>query len=280
MRLTIPNESINPVAVPARCEIWQRLLPRRVGAAGITPIDWNSLRTSLFNNSDRSDINECPWYRGDFGCDENVVNRQDLTHWIKAWCGSRWQIEAIAVRIITAARLNDWCQSRGNKSDLLSSASCELAQRLMQSIPPVAQTARLGSPRVDVRCDRHGGRRYYSGVLLNATGSMPRPIAEMSRCSEYEIDAPGGPPVRWSFTVGGDSFAPVAVSSIIAKWLRELAMARLNQYFAGLHRGHVGTKSPPNSTAGYHVDAARFLAEHRETFAAAGIDPQRLIRIR
>jgi ribonuclease HII len=59
------------------------------------------------------------------------------------------------------------------------------------------------------------------------------------------------------FTVKGDSFTPVAMSSIIAKYLRERMMQSLNHYFESLHTGH----TPLKPTAGYPVDADRYLAD-------------------
>ena len=243
-----------------------------MAVAGVDPADGHWLPPAVTTERDRGDVDRLPWYQVDPPT-AALAPADDHGVWMAAWRESPWQIESIDARLVTAERLNDWCQNRGNKSDLLSAASCELAQRSIQRCPPGA--------RVAVRCDRHGGRRYYAGTLMAATGSMVEAIEQTSRLSRYDspVDS-SGRSVRWSFTVGGDSFAPVAVSSIVAKTIRERAMERFNEYFGRTAVRHGVADPPPRPTAGYYVDAQRFIAEHRRTIAAAGIDPQRLIRNR
>ena len=69
---------------------------------------------------------------------------------------------------------------------------------------------------------------------------------------------------------------PVAFSSMVAKYLREKAMESFNDYFQSLHRG----ESPLKPTAGYPVDADRFLSAVEQTLRAEEIVTSDLVRSR
>ncbi len=65
----------------------------------------------------------------------------------------------------------------------------------------------------------------------------------------------------------------VALSSMVSKYVRELMMRRLNRYFAG----RMPALKP---TAGYPVDAARFLDDTRDLRRREGIRDDLFIRAR
>ena len=78
------------------------------------------------------------------------------------------------------------------------------------------------------------------------------------------------------FTVKGDTFTPVALSSLHAKYLRERFMESFNAYFAARHR----EPTPLKPTAGYPVDADRFLADIESILQREKIDHRRIVRSR
>ena len=97
--------------------------------------------------------------------------------------------------------------------------------------------------------------------------------------SEYRLAGVAGSngtigPTSIRFTVKGDSFTPVALSSMHAKYVREQLMKSLNQYF--LERASAELRP----TAGYPVDADRFLADIASILQKEGIDRERLVRSR
>src|SRR5690606_6179444 len=114
-------------------------------------------------------------------------------------------------------------------------------------------------------------------------------LHESPQCSSYRLSSAIGTTspspgceIEWAFTVGGDSFAPVALSSIIAKSTREQLMERFNAYFqaeAALARA-TNASSPLRPTAGYAVDAERFLRDVREIRARRSLSDAILIRRR
>ncbi|MEZ6080363.1 MAG: hypothetical protein R3C56_33235 [Pirellulaceae bacterium] len=63
----------------------------------------------------------------------------------------------------------------------------------------------------------------------------------------------GARPLTIHFSVGGDSFPPTALASMLAKYLRERLMHPLNAFW----QGQLPQLKP---TAGYPVDAQRFRA--------------------
>ena len=69
-----------------------------------------------------------------------------------------------------------------------------------------------------------------------------------------------GPGRSIEFTVGGEARLPVAVASMTAKYVRELAMLAFNAFWEARQPGLV-------ATAGYPVDATRWRRA-----AAAAVD--------
>jgi hypothetical protein len=159
---------------------------------------------------------------------------------------------AIRCRIVQPAAFNGLLDTGRNKSDILSQTTLQLAADL---------SAGSGEPTL-VWCDRHGGRRRYGPLLAgHFTAPLVRAVEETATRSVYDLPAAA---CRVEFTVGGESRTPVAVASMMAKYLRELAMRAFNDHWSSLDP----TVAP---TAGYPVDAARWRRQAAPTVAAAGI---------
>jgi hypothetical protein len=189
----------------------------------------------------------------------------------------------VQARIVTAAAFNaavsnaecvDGTTKAGsnqpgpNKADLLAASTLGLVKRLIDRHDDASE--------VVVYCDRFGGRRYYADVLQQTfADAIPAVIAESADRSAYRIAA-GNRTIDVAFTVKGDRFTPVALSSMHAKYLRERMMDSFNAYFQRLHRSDV----PLKPTAGYPVDADRFLNDIAPILRREKIDPDQLIRQR
>lgn len=215
---------------------------------------------------------------------------------IRHWASGGWQLVAIASRIIDVASFNAMLDRSGNKADLLSDSTCDLAIKLAN------QTYDTSDQSVIIQSDRFGGRAYYAGLIQHHCPDYNvRVTAESNQTSSYRLTdsfEPTDPveskasasnrpstksPVRpqtidWSFTVGGDSFPPVAMSSIIAKSTRERLMSLLNRYFQTQTANDPKLGKNLKPTAGYTVDANRFLSDISAYRITAGIDDQILIR--
>jgi ribonuclease HII len=187
------------------------------------------------------------------------------------WSGPGAKLCSIQARMITAAEFNKQVDSGKNKADILTESTCSLVQLLVSILGETALN-------VSVFSDRHGGRAYYGAALQHhfADSSM-HVVHEDKHVSTYALkDTLNCGDVEWSFTVSGDSFAPVAMSSMIAKWLREQAMEQLNEFFQ--RRLPSGISLSP--TAGYPSDADRYLADLQRLGLRRDIDDALLIRKR
>jgi len=201
---------------------------------------------------------------------------------IRHWQAGGLQLVGIAARVIDAARYNRML-GRENKADLLSRLTCELALGLLH------QHADGDDPsaEIDVFSDRHGGRSRYGALLQHhCPDRLMSVVVEGKPCSEYRLRPVAtadqrSPSIRWRFTIKGDRFPPVAMSSIVAKATRERLMGHFNAYFRALRMIESGGRGPElRPTAGYAVDADRFLAETESLRRAHSIADERLIRSR
>ncbi|MGB7327835.1 MAG: hypothetical protein WBD31_23365 [Rubripirellula sp.] len=216
---------------------------------------------------DLPSIKATPWLAG--LSDAKFLDAAETGEWISAWQSTGIRLVDVQSRVITAAKFNEACADGFNKADLLSESTIGLAKSAMD---------RHGGNETDVAiyCDRHGGRRYYSGVLGHVfEDATVQVIEEAKRRSAYRM-TDRGKTIEIAFTVKGDSFTPVALASMHAKYLRERMMESLNGFFAERHpRGKVLVP-----TAGYPVDADRFLADIDATIRRQNINPSTLIRSR
>ena len=131
------------------------------------------------------------------------------------------------------------------------------------------------APREDgvVVVDKHGGRNFYGAILqeLSADGWVV-PLNE-GMCSTYEV--------RWTDRTVRVTFRPeadatsfeVALASIVSKYVRELCMEEFNAFW----KSEVPDVKP---TAGYPVDALRFLKEIRPAFERMNLTMDRVWRKR
>ena len=120
--------------------------------------------------------------------------------------------------------------------------------------------ARDPATHVRVVCDQLGGRTRYAGVLATLVpGIEARVLEESDARSRYELAPAHGDHGAGRFIV---QFQPeaeaahmsVALASMTAKYVRELAMARFNRYWCA----RVPELKP---TAGYTQDARRWLRD-------------------
>ncbi len=160
------------------------------------------------------------------------------------------ELLGLVARPIFPAEFNRLLDQRQRKSDLLSQASLELVFRMIDRLHD------FNGPResLAVYCDKHGGRNRYSGQLSEASGGGLFSAIEESRDLSRYRGRCGRLPVEWLFMSRAERFVPVALASMAAKYLRELAMEAFNRYWTSRVAGL-------RPTAGYPVDARRFLAE-------------------
>ncbi|MCC6427964.1 MAG: hypothetical protein IT435_14230 [Phycisphaerales bacterium] len=172
----------------------------------------------------------------------------------KALSAASIQILDMRCRIIPESEFNGIVERTRNKSDVTMLAVGEhvrSVERLARQFP---------GDLVQIVCDRLGGREYYGpGIEQMMPGSRVSRADENAERSRYWVDA-GGRELGMCFQVEAErSHMPVALASMVAKLLRELAMARFNRYWCRRATDLAGIELKP--TAGYSTDARRWLVD-------------------
>ena len=131
---------------------------------------------------------------------------------------------------------------------------------------------RWGTDHPTCVVDRQSGRsRYRDWLALNFPDAALTVVHEHPQESAYVLEQ-GARRMTLRFPVAAESdHMPVAIASMIAKYSRELMMARFKAWF---------TQRRPDiaPTAGYGSDAKRFWQEVRPHLAGLKIDPGALRR--
>lgn len=200
-----------------------------------------------------SDLGAClgdqPWYRGP-ARELPVGNTPDaiaIAANVLARALARAGVEILDLRcaVVTEATLNETIRATGTKARATLIGVGEHLRRVRD------RWADGGVARVV--CDRLGGRLGYARVLERELGLDEVGVIEQSpRVCRY--DAAG---LGVHFQPEAESaHLPVALASMIAKLVRELAMARFNGYWCA--------RQPAlKPTAGYTQDARRWLDDAR-----------------
>ncbi len=172
---------------------------------------------------------------------------------------------ALMCELVTEDLFNRRVAVTHNKAAVLHEQVLRLIARAARHAPEL--------PLV-VRVDRLGGRADYRGMLAIAFPERSLTIVEVSEeRSRYRLEG-GASPWHIEFAVGADEHhLPVALASMVAKYVRELLMERFNAWW----RRQVPDIAP---TAGYYSDAQRFLAEIGPVLPSLGLSADRFVRAR
>jgi hypothetical protein len=155
------------------------------------------------------------------------------------------------------AQFNAVLDRHGTKAAVLAEGLIRLLRGLL-SLPAD------GEPITAV-IDKQGGRNFYAPILQTAfPASWVTVVCESAESSEYSLTADGRD-IRLVFRPRAEQHAlPVALASMVAKYLRERFMRQFNRYWLA----HVPGLAP---TAGYPADARRFFTAIRPKLADLGL---------
>ena len=173
-------------------------------------------------------------------------------------------LAAVRSRVLTAGEFNRIVAVTRNKSTLVLDQTCRLLAYVWSKAGAVSR----------VYVDRQGGRVHYLPALQRTfAGCQFKVVDETETRSAYVISE-GGKRMEVSFAVGAEEqHLPVALASMVCKYVRELMMELLNRFW----QGHVADLAP---TAGYYTDGRRFFGEIGPALADLGVDPALLYRSR
>ncbi len=167
------------------------------------------------------------------------------------------RLKRIHSRIVFPQAWNEQLARWNNKATALSYLALELLRESVSGFSAAAP--------VRATCDKHGGRQRYAPFLFDifSCDGLVETVDESPGCSRYRVTS-GGRPVEIEFLQGGEAELPVALASIVAKYVREASMRAFNEFW----RSRVPSLRP---TAGYPVDAQRFRRETETVRTRLGI---------
>ena len=261
-----------PAVGPERLELGVHTVLHMMRTA---PQTWSELVGILEADSDGRRA-QLPWHQN-YDCQLPISASEsrifDLSKQLQERCHDS---EAIPVKLqaqlVFPAEFNDLVQYYGSKGAALSHVTLSLVRQLvdfLKTSPGLSHTVDPGDPDATsmfIVCDKHGARNRYLALLQH---HFPEPwiqiLTEGKNESRYHWDrstaggvsphlegevADGGP-VEICFRTKGESFLPTALASMTAKYLRELSMRAVNEFWCP----RVPNLKP---TAGYPTDARKF----------------------
>jgi len=193
-------------------------------------------------------LEDHPWYAGEpielpLGLPVDML-RIDSSH-LKGVMNKRG-VELLSIRVCATGedRFNEIIRARRTKAAVTESAVLGHLCALRDGVG--------SADMIRVVCDRQGGRTHHASMLGRVWEGL-QTEEESARASRYTM----GDTLGITFTPkADDAYLPVALASMAAKLVRELAMMRVNRYWAG--------RMPElKPTAGYVQDARRWLDDLR-----------------
>ena len=182
------------------------------------------------------------------------------TKWLECCRRAGVTLKAIRSEIVQAERFNALVREYDNKALALSRTSLNLLRSVWN---PDDEQQTL------VICDKHGGRNRYDDLLAEVLDDrMVFAVGEGRERSVYRV---GSTELR--FQMKAEANFPVALASLVCKYVRELSMNVFNQFW----NEQVPGLKP---TAGYPLDAVRFRRDIAEAQSRLGITDDVLWRER
>jgi ribonuclease HII len=127
---------------------------------------------------------------------------------------------------------------------------------------------------LEIVIDRQGGRMRYREHLLRSFPDMSLTIIrETPNASSYELCADGRRMCLHFVVDADESCLSVSLASMVSKYLRELLVRNINQYFIAYNENL-------KPTAGYWKDGLRFLQDLKVNLPDFNINSNLLIRCR
>jgi len=169
---------------------------------------------------------------------------------------------------IDVAEFNRIVGDTGNKATAVTSSVLKLIRQI------IALAIFCNAKKIVIYCDRLGGRKYYGDMLGILPGFKINGSDESNWLSKYKLIS-SKQELDIQFEVGADNLHfPVALASMVGKYIREKVMQHMNEYFIKLQPGL-------KPTAGYWTDGWRFLKDlEDETYEKSGLHIHDILRIK
>lgn len=225
----------------------------------------------------KADLESHPWYAGATDGETFPLANEALSLRLTA-NGLRAEMERagavcvhLAARVVCESQYNRMVDATRNKGSVLFSTAAIHVDHLIRT---------YGDQGLVIFCDRQGGREHYGPLLMQMFDDWSLEIVrERDGHSEYRLHrAAGGGgvghAVRIIFCEKAEAQCmPVAIASMLSKYLRESLMGRFNAWW----QARVPGLTP---TAGYYNDGLRFLQDVDSKRHELGIPDAMLVRSR
>jgi hypothetical protein len=209
-----------------------------------------------------------PWYDGydaPVPIDADPAQIPSLVQTLcEALAASGVALMELRSKAVFPEQFNRLVEHYGTKGAALSHTTLQLVAALTDPIP---------EGPISIVCDKHGGRNRYHALLSEHFPDHFIEIRGESRARSVYRFGPNERRVEIRFQTKAESHLPTALASMASKYLRELAMRALNEFWCRRVEGL-------RPTAGYPQDAKRFKAEIAAAQADLGIDDRVLWRAR
>jgi ribonuclease HIII len=216
-----------------------------------------------------NDLPEYPWYDGlddRLPIDNDGMSLRLLANALRVEM-QRMQTPCVhlGARVVLERQLNRMIASTNNKASVLFSTAAIHIEHLLKT---------YGQRGLLIFCDRQGGRGHYGSLLRLMFDDWQLEVtSELESRSEYRLYRDTHV-VRIIFTEKAEEQClPVALASMLSKYLREVLMHRFNRYW----KTHLPALEP---TAGYYNDGLRFLRDIESKRTELGITDEQLVRCR
>ncbi len=218
--------------------------------AGDVPATLHDLLRRVGADTER--LARCPWYGAldvPLPCDGDRKSAELLAHRLaKELTRTQVRLLRLSLRVVDVEEFNALIVQTDNKSDAHFAAYADVLGELFAAVE--AGGAPSGAHVVADRC---GGRWHYGKVLSQRwPQARIEVVAEREARSDYVVDM-GGRAIKLTFAEKADDRAfPTALASCLAKYVREVMLRSMNEWF---HQ----RRPDLEPTAGYYTDGHRFL---------------------
>jgi len=220
--------------------------------------DWRTLVKSL--GCGRGKTESEPWLIGAENrvpmlADKNSISQ--LRHRFVSECKAVGvKLLGVKTATIFPKAFNEAIEVQGNKATVLSSTTLNIVSELLSQAIEANNPPRPKTERENIRivCDKHGGRSKYAGMIQHCLTEQPIRVHLESRDTSRYSWTTDESNVKIEFNARGEAALPVALASMVSKYVREIYMKLWNQFWLT----HLPNIKP---TKGYPQDAKRFLSE-------------------
>lgn len=204
-----------------------------------------------------------PWFAG---ADLDLSRAHDdalAERWHERCRAEGIRLRSIRADVVLTRRFNEQTRANDSKGRALSDISMRLLRHVWDECAGEAHDTVL------ILADKHGGRNRYHEFLPTVFGdSFICCLLESMETSRYRV---ANAEIR--FETKSERHLPVALASMVCKYLRELSMKLFNRYWTERQPGL-------KPTAGYPLDALRFRDDIAVLQKQLGIDDEILWRER